>query len=306
MHSEFLVTLEQAPSFQDSFSADRLRGFAEGFLARRWVVEQGHLTHILVPVLEGEDEVEILVNEDAGTFSYSSPGHRSRVTTRALSEIALYAFNIDAWLDDLTEIFAIEPSRRARTRTVIESHLWHLGDLRVARTHQFAPIYVARCLPQSQQDWRNALLDAIRPSQGVVLTAVETDASLPNGHQGRDLDCLLFDGPDGPTCDRDVLDRLLRGMPVDAANPDEYFDERTGELKLPHMQSSKTFIGFQNKVISILWKERHQSHVKWSEVKTRANCGKDLDTVFGKGAWTTWIENVGRGIYRLRTARPSV
>lgn len=65
----------------------------------------------------------MVIDEDAGTFSYRSCGCRTRQITRPLSEITLYAPNVDAWLDELTNIFDIETARRARKRELIEAHL---------------------------------------------------------------------------------------------------------------------------------------------------------------------------------------
>jgi hypothetical protein len=185
---------------------------------------------------------------------------------------------------------------------VIESHLWHLGDLRVGRSHRFAPLYVGRLLEKCPRDWRQALQDPIRPPPGIVWTARGTLAAAPAGHQVRALSEVLLREGDGPLCDRDCLERLLQGPHPEGDAPDEFFDEGTGTLKLSHMPAARSFIGIQKQVIALFWKERHQPHLKWSAVKTRVDCGKDLDSVFCKGAWAEWIQRVDRGLYRLRTA----
>lgn len=305
MHAEFLACLERARSLNAHIVPDELRGCAEGFLARRWIVADGHQTSILVPVLDGEDEVEVAVDDERRTFSYCSPSQPGRIVTRPLADITLYAFNVDAWLDAISDILEVEHAHRARRREIVDGHLWHLGNLRVGRSHQFAPVYAARRLARCAEDWRKPLFDAMRPGHGIVLTCVDLDTQLPNGHQQCGLDSLLTTNVDGTLiCDRDVLDRLLRGVPADAADPDEWFDERGGELKLVHMSATKVFKGKQKAVIAAFWKARHQASLKWSDVITLTDCGRDPDSVFGKLVWREWLENVGHGHYRIRSRRP--
>ena len=303
LHTEFLIALERARKLDGPLVADELCGFTEMFLARRWIVVDGYQTSLLAPVLDTEEEVDVVIDEDAGTFSYRSCGCRSRQITRPLSEITLYAPNVDVWLDDLTNIFDIETARRARKRELIEAHLWHLGDLRIGRTHQFAPLYVARRLGQCASGWEAALRDQVRPSQGIVLTATDVNLELPNSHQAQALASLLVGGNEETRCNLEVLDRLLKGSSADP-DQDEYFDERTGVLKLTHMEEEKTFTeGYQRAVIALYWKARHEHSVKWSDARTRTNCGRDPDSVFGKGVWREWLENVGHGLYRIRSRR---
>lgn len=306
LYAEFLTCLERARGIDTRVVADELRGCAAQFAARRWILPDGYQTSILVPVLSCEEEVEVAVDQGRGTYSYRSPAHPRRFLTRSLDEIAIYAFNVDAWLDAIADVLEFDNARRARKRDVIDGHLWHLGDLRVGRTHQFAPVYVARRLPQSVNDWRQPLFDVIRPSHGIVITAGRLDVELPNGHQRCGLDDLLIANAHGITCDAEVLDRLLRGVSADAAGHGEWFEERTGELKLAHMADSKVFKGKQRAVIAVFWKERGQASLKWSDVVTRTDCGTEPDNVFGKGAWREWLDHVDYGRYRIRTPRPVV
>lgn len=301
LHAEYLIALEHARSIEGHVVADELRGCADLFLARRWVVVDGHQTSLIVSVPGSEDEVEVVIDDENSTFSYSSPVWRGRTITRPLAEIATYFFNIDAWLDEIAEVFEIEPARRARKRGVIDAHLWYLGDLRVGRASQFAPLYVARRLDHCSADWRKPLIDPIRPGQGIVLTAFDADLELPNSHQARNLECVLVSDGSDITCDHDTLDRLLRGMAADAQNPDEWFDDRRGELKLNHMNAVKVFKGKQKAVIAAYWRARQQHSLKWEDVMVSTGCGKDPGSVFGKEVWREWLENVGHGLYRIRT-----
>lgn len=302
LHSEFLLVLEHARSLEERLSSDDLRGHAAAFLARRWVIADGLLTHILVPVLDSEQEVEVDVDDDRQTYCYESPDCRGRVVTRPLADITLYAVNIDAWMGEICDLLEVEPSRRARSREVIAEKLWHLGDIRVGRTHRFAPIYLARRLPSSDTEWHHALLNAKRPSQGIVLTAHDVDIELPNSHQTCGVERLLVNSGDGIAYDAELLQRLLKGVAADADDPDEYFDADTGELKLACMAEPKTFKGKQKGVIAMFWKARKQHGIKWSDVTTRTRCQKDPDSVFGP-KWSLWLERIegSPGYYRLRT-----
>lgn len=302
LHSDYLLMLERARSLEERLSSDDLSGHAADFLARRWVIADGHLTHFLVPVLDSEQEVEVDVDHDQQTYSYQSPGCRGRVVTRPLTDITLYAVNLDAWMDEICNLLEIEPSQRARAREVIADHLWHLGNIRVGNTHRHAPVYLARRMNVADQDLRQALLNAKRPGQGIVLTAHDVDIELPNSHQTCGIDRLLMNSGGDISYDADLLHRLLKGIAADADDPDEFFDADTGELKLACLAESKIFKGKQKDVIAMFWKARHQRSLKWEDVVTRTGCGKDPGSVFGSG-WTTWLMRIDgqRGHYRLRT-----
>ena len=304
LHSEYLLALERARGLEERLLADELRGHTAAFALRRWVVGDGHLTHILVPVLDSEQEVEVDIDDDRQTYSYRSPSCRGRIVTRPLSDITLYAINLDAWMDEVCKVLEIEPSQRARSREIITGHLWHLGNIRVGNTHRHAPIYFARRMNATDQELRQTLLSAKRPSQGIVLTAHDVDIELPNSHQTCGIDRLLVNSSDGVHYDADLLQRLLKGPAADADDPDEYFDVDTGVLKLARVDEPKTFKGKQKDVIAIFWKARQQHSLKWSEVVTRTRCGKDPDNVFGP-EWSTWLERIEgqRGYYRLQTRR---
>ncbi len=302
VYAEFLKCLEHARSIDARVISAELRGCASPFAARRWIVPDGYQTSILVPVLNCEEEVDVVVDQERGIFRYRSPAQPSRVLTRSLDEIAIYAFNVDTWLDAIVDAFEFENAHRARRRIVIDGHLWHLGNLRVGRTHQFAPIYVARRLTQCAEDWRKPLFEALRPSHGIVLTAGEVDVDWPNGHQPCGIDDLLNTDGDGIACDIEVLGRLLRGVPANAADTDEWFDERTGELKLVHMAAPRVFKGKQRAVIATFWKARDQASIKWSDVVTQTRCSKDPDSALGSG-WNEWIEKTAFARYRIRSRR---
>lgn len=300
---DFLTALNRVRSVDGLVVADELGGQAEKFHARKWIVDNGHQTSIEVPVMDGEEEVEVVVDQESRTFSYCSPALRGRTITRPLIDLAIFAFNVDIWLDEIAEAFGIEPSHRSRKRNLVEGHLWHVGDVRVGRTHQFAPIYIARRLEYCPVDWRRTLLDPIRPGQGIVLTADDGEADFPNGHQARSLECLLGKEDVDSTIDQEVLQRLLRGVPSGGRADDEWFTQSTGELKLHGMVEAKIFRNKQKSVIAHFWRNRNQTSLKWSEVISATQCGKDPGSVFGKDVWRDWLENVEFGLYRIRIRR---
>ena len=303
LHAEYLLCLDLARHLDAHVLAEELRGCVEPFAARRWIVADGHQTSLLVPVLDSEEEVDVAVDEERRTYSYRSPARPGRVITRPLADITLYALRIDPWMDAIADLFEREPAHRTRRREVVAGHLWHLGDLRVGRTHQFAPLYVARRLAQCPADWRRTLSDAARLGQGIVLTAAGVETDLPNRHQLRDLASLLIADGGRIAYDRALLERLLRAGPTEGTNPHEWFDERSGTLKLAEMAAPRAFRGKQKAVIAAFWKARAMECLKWSDVVTATNCGKDPDSVFGKGIWREWLERADYGRYRLRTHR---
>lgn len=305
LHTEYLRCLERSRSIEAHVFYDALGGHAQEFLDRHWIVADGHLTSILVPVLDSEEEVEICVHDENQSFSYRSPAQPGRIITRALAEITSYVFNIDAWVNALADVLEVEPSKKARIHNIVDGHLWHVGDLRIGRTHHFAPVYVARRLGYCRDDWRKPMFDAVRPGSGIVLSAIDIDVALPNGHQSCRLDSLLIGKANDVACDSSVLERFLRGVPADATGQDEWFNEKTGELKLLHMSVVKIFRGKQAAVIATFWKNRHQKGVKWSDVMERTGCSKDPGSVFGKGAWKEWIEKVDYSCYRIRWRQPA-
>lgn len=304
LHCDFLRTLERVSQIDKPVMSTQLMGLTEQFRQRRWILEDGYLSVIPIEVLDGEDEAEVDVDVDAGAYSFHRLGGQTAKVTRALCEITFYSFNIDAWLDEITTLFDIEPSKVARRRELIQGHLWHLGDLRISGSSRFVPLYVSRRPKMCPMEWERNLCDLERSSHGIVLvTNSKIGTNLPNHHQGREIDALLTDVTNVVTLKSDLLDRMLRGVPDDASDDRDRYSEITGVLKLRCMAKEKTFTGeLQKSVIALFWRERHQLSLKWSDVRSSTDCGKDPDSVFGKGEWQAWIERVAFGKYRLRVS----
>ena len=133
-HIAFLAALEQAGDLTKPVCAFRMGRCGDDFVERRWLrPAHAYLTRQMVSFLDGEIEVEVEIDEDAGVYRYRSPQWRSRILSRPLSEIALHDFRVDAWLHDLGKWIGLEePCPTDQTR--IPGHLWHLGDFRVCKT----------------------------------------------------------------------------------------------------------------------------------------------------------------------------
>ena len=142
-HLSFLAALERLPRVDSRVRAAELGRCRPTFLQRRWITEEDYLTHLMVPVLDSEQEVEVEIDHDAAVYRYRSPQQRSRTVERPLADIALYTFQVDAWLADLASLIGIEDRRRSDRRHRVPGHLWHLGEVRIACTHDFAPVFVA-------------------------------------------------------------------------------------------------------------------------------------------------------------------
>jgi len=304
LQSDYLRTLERVSQLDKPVMSNQLMGQTKQFLSRRWILEDGYLSTIPVQVLDGEDEADVEVDEKTKTYSYRRLDGLTAIVTRPLAEITIYSINVDAWLDEITTLFCIEPSKVTRRRELIQGHLWHLGDLRVSGSSRFVPLYVSRRSKMCLMEWDQNLRDLERSSHGIVLvTDSKTSTNLPNHHQVRELDALLTDVTNVVTLKSDVLDRMLRGLPDDATDDRDRYNELTGVLKLRCMATEKTFTGeCQKSVIALFWRERHQLSLKWSDVRSSTDCGKDPDSVFGKKIWKEWLERIegGHGQYRLR------
>jgi hypothetical protein len=305
LHILYLATLERLDKTDDLVCAHQLHQYAGYFLKQGWLIKESYPTHIMVRVFNGYDGVEIDIDERTDTFSYISPIYRSRRATGLLSEVSSYTLNIDEWLDSLTAIFEVEPARRARKRNIIDSHLWYLGEIRIGQSHQFAPLYVARRLPSRLSDWQQVLCNPIRPNHGIVLCSESTEYSiaskLPNNHTLCPLSDLLIHHTNGQAvCDQETLTRLLQNQTISL---NAYFDEKTGLLKLKHLEKAITFSGIQKKIIRVFWNARDGPPLTWAEIKRESgSAAKSIDQAFNKrDNWTEWIERAGHGKLRIRT-----
>ena len=156
-HLSFFCALDNLPRLDASVLADRFGRDHQQFVQRRWIVPAGHLTHVMVPFLDSEQEVEVDVDVDANRYSYCSPLN-GRTVVQPLAGIALYSIVIGSWLADLSALIGIEDRRRSSNICRIPNHLWHLGEQRIAGTHNFAPVFIARAWSRAPRDKVAAVL----------------------------------------------------------------------------------------------------------------------------------------------------
>ena len=65
VHLSFLAELERLPRVDSRVRAAELGRCRPTFLQRRWITEEDYLTHLMVPVLDSEQEVEVEIDHDA-------------------------------------------------------------------------------------------------------------------------------------------------------------------------------------------------------------------------------------------------
>ena len=304
LHLRFLIAIDRLSSLATPVLATMLGRDCSQFLQRGWVTAEGHLTHVMAPFLDSECEVEIEADPDAGCYRYRSPLD-GRTVVQPLNEIALYGIQIEPWLADLARLIGIEDRRRASRPCRTPQHLWHLGDMRIAGTHDFAPVFVGRAWARAPVAGTSSVLaDSVWSRGGVILQARRVQADLPRDHVIRALDefVRVDDGQD--VFDASAFDRVLRGYvtPSGAPEPVEFF--QGNRLKLPHFSESRELSAERAKIVKQMWSADGKAapEVSWAEVNRVANTGyQSFDDAFGgKAEREDVIALVKRGKYRIR------
>lgn len=304
-HLHFLATLERSPRIDYRVMAGALGRCIPEFLHRRWITADDYLTHVMVPFLDSEQEVEVEIDVDAAVYRYRSLQQRSRILERPLAEIVLYSLQMDTWLADLASLIGIEPRHISRSRSCVPEHLWHLGDVRIAGTHDFAPVFVARAWERAPEEAvRTVLGDAIWARSGLLLRHGQSPALLPRDHVMRGLDefVRVDDGQD--VFDASALDRVLRGHVTHSGVPEPLQFFQGSRLKLPHFVVSRELAPERAKIIKQMWgvEGKAAPEMSWAEVNGIANTGyQSFDDAFGgKAEREDVIDLVKRGKYRVR------
>lgn len=304
LHLRFFAAIDRLPSLDTPVLATTLGREWPQFLQRGWVTDEGHLTHVMAPFLDSECEVEIEADPDAGCYRYRSPLN-GRTVMQPLSEIALCGIQIEPWLAELASLMGIEDRRRASHPCRTPHHLWHLGDLRVAGTHDFAPVFVGRAWARAPDtDTSSVLADPVWPRSGVVLQACRTHAVLPRDHVIRALDEFVRVDGGQDVFDARAFDRVLHGYvtPSGAPEPVEFF--QGNRLKLSHFPESRELSAERAKIVKQMWSADGKAapEVSWAEVNRIANTGyQSFDDAFGgKAEREDVIALVKRGKYRIR------
>lgn len=305
-HLQFFAALDRLQRLDAPVMANALGRCMPEFRRRRWIIESGHLTHVMVPFLDSQQEVEVEVDPDAAVYCYRSPQQRGRMVTGPLAEIALYALQVDAWIDDLVALIGIEDRHRSINRVRVPDHLWHIGDARIAGTHDFAPVFVARAWKRAPENEVTAVLaDAIWHRSGVVLgLPILPTAGLPRDHAMRSLDEFVRVDDGEEVFDASAFDRVMRGYVTAAGipEPEQFF--RGTRLKLPHFSESRELSAERAKIIKQMWGCEGQAapEMSWADVNRIASTGyQSFDDAFGgKAEREDVITLVKRGKYRVR------
>jgi len=304
LHLRFFAAIDRLSRLDTPVLASTLGHDWPQFRQRGWITAEGHLTHVMAPFLDSECEVEIEADPDAGCYRYRSPLD-GRTVVQPLNEVALYGIQIEPWLADLGSLLGIEDRRRASHPCRTPQHLWHLGNLRIAGTHDFAPVFVGRAWARAPVAGTSSVLaDSVWSRGGVILQARRVQADLPRDHVIRALDefVRVDDGQD--VFDASAFDRVLRGYvtPSGAPEPVEFF--QGNRLKLPHFTESRELSAERAKIVKQMWSAdgKNAPEVSWAEVNRIANTGyQSFDDAFGgKAEREDVIALVKRGKYRLR------
>jgi hypothetical protein len=285
---EYFNAIERVRSVEPRVIATTIGHHRAEFVRRRWVVEDGYLTRVMVPFLDSEEEVEADIDEEAGVFRYRSPQQRSLIVTRPLSDIVLYALRIDTWLTDLCRLIGIEPRHLSQQRTCVPDHLWHLGNARIAGTHDFAPVFVGRLWERAPvSETMPVLCDPVWPRGGVLLRHRPNRDKLPSDHVMRSLNDFIRveDGKD--VFDASAFDRVLRGFVTSNGDAEpEQFLQGT-RVKLPHFEKSRLVSDTRAAIFKFMWgvEGKTPPAMKWAEVKSKVDCGyRSFDEAFGDKA----------------------
>jgi hypothetical protein len=307
LHLKFFRVLERLQRIDTTVMADTLGSCASDFLHRGWIAQDGYLTRVMVPFRDSQQEVEVEIDVDAALYRYRSPQQRSRVLERPLAEITLYSLQVDTWLRDLASLIDIEARHLCQRPMRVRGHLWHLGELRIAGTHNFAPVFIVRSWQRAPQDEVRAVLgDAIWPRGGIVLRQGEggLSVSLPRDHVMRGIGEFVRVEAGRDIFDASAFDRVLRGYatPSGTQEPVQFF--QNNRLKLPHFETSRELSLERVRIIKQMWgaEGRAVPEVSWAEVNAVANTGyQSFDDAFdSKAKREDVIERVRRGKYRLR------
>ena len=305
MLTETLQRLERLDGMDSTLFGRDLLSFGRLLLERGWIAGIGYFSRIDVEVMDDIfEEVEVTVDEAAGRYTYPHPFRRKVILSGPLMDVTRYRFQGEPFFDHLATLLGIEPRFAGRRRCLVEHHLWYLGDLRVGNRHAFAPMFFGRRLKDaSAERITTALSDPALGTGGVVLALKNPKIALPNGHQVRAVADLLIVENGEEQFDLPELERILVGLPSDPADePEEWFDAKTGGLRLPHMQEAIYFSGIQLQIVELFWKSCNGAPLSWAEVKRRTlTASKGIDDAFKGRDWSQWIERVGHGKLRLRT-----
>lgn len=302
----FLAALEQASDLTKPVCAFRMGRCGDDFVQRRWLrPAHAYLTRQMVSFLDGEIEVDVEIDEDAGVYRYRSPQWHSRILTRPLAEIALQDFCVDAWLHDLAAWIGLE-NADVKAQARISHHLWHLGDFRVGKTTEPAPVLIARRLANASSEALSSVLaDASWGRRGIVLMRERPSLPLPGVHEARALTEFIGPLEGGAQFDSASFIRVLRSLTPPSASDQrtQYLDGQ--DLLLPHFETVVRLSPARARIVKATWgTDGYPSPiVTWAEIKIAAHSSyQSFDDAFrdGKLMREDVFDLIDHGKYRLR------
>ena len=301
----FCDVLERVRSVAPRVDALVLGSNRDAYLQRGWVQTDGYLTCPQVPFGDSLEEVDVDIDEDANVFRYASPRQRTRMVVRPLSEITLYALRMDRFLEDLGKLMGIEPRQVPDQRVRISEYLWHLGQVRIAGTHDFAPVFMGRLWERADPDAISRhLCDPIWPRGGVLFLRQSPVKSPPGEHVVRNVADFIRLDAGQETFDTAAFDRVLRGYATVLGVPEPEQFLQGNRLKLPHFIESRKLSDAQVKIIKAMWGQEGKAPpiMCWVEANRIANTGyQGPDDLFGDSAHRAdVIEKLSHGKYRIR------
>ena len=302
----FLAALEQASDLTKPVCAFRMGRCAGDFVQRRWLrPAHTYLTRQMISFLDGEIEVDVEIDEDAGVYRYRSPQWHSRILTRPLAEIALQDFCVDAWLRDLAEWIGLETAD-VKAQARIPHQLWHLGDFRVGKATEPAPVLIARRLASaSPEALSSVLVDPAWARSGVILMRERPLLPLPGIHEARALSEFIGPQEGGGQFDSASFVRVLRSLTPPSASDQrtQYLDGQ--DLLLPHFETVVRLSPARARIVKASWgTDGYPSPiVTWAEIKIAAHSSyQSFDDAFrdGKLMREDVFDLIDHGKYRLR------
>lgn len=302
----FLAALEQASDLTKPVCAFRMGRCAGDFVQRRWLrPAHTYLTRQMISFLDGEIEVDVEIDEDAGVYRYRSPQWHSRILTRPLAEIALHDFCVEAWLHDLAEWIGLETAD-VKAQARIPHQLWHLGDFRVGKATEPAPVLIARRLASaSPEALSSVLVDPAWARSGVILMRERPLLPLPGIHEARALSEFIGPQEGGGQFDSASFVRVLRSLTPSSASDQrtQYLDGQ--DLLLPHFETAIRLSPARARIVKASWgTDGYPSPiVTWAEIKIAAHSSyQSFDDAFrdGKLRREDVFDLIDHGKYRLR------
>ena len=305
-HLAFLAVLEQAGDLTRPVCALRMGRCGDDFVQRRWLrPAHAYLTRQMVSFLDGEIEVEVEIDEDAGVYRYRSPQWHSRILTRPLAEIALHDFCVDAWLRDLAEWIGLETAD-VKAQARIPHQLWHLGDFRVGKATEPAPVLIARRLASASPEALSSVLaDPAWERPGIVLMRERLSLPLPGVHEARAFSEFIGPQEGNDQFDSAAFVRVLRSLTPPSASDQrtQYLDGQ--DLLLPHFETVVRLSPARARIVKSSWgTDGYPSPiVTWAEIKIAAHSSyQSFDDAFrdGKLKREDVFDLIEHGKYRLR------